>query len=75
MPLYEYACAECGRQFETLVRNAAEAESVECPDCHGRRVEKAFSVPARPAATAPLPTGGGCPADGSPCGRPWCQRQ
>jgi putative FmdB family regulatory protein len=41
MPLFEYACKECERQFEVLVRGS---ESPECPSCHGTALERRQSV-------------------------------
>jgi putative FmdB family regulatory protein len=69
MPLYEYTCRQCEHAFEALVFGNDE---VECPECHGRQLEKKWSVPARPTAgPAPLPTA--CNSDGPPCG-PACRR-
>jgi putative FmdB family regulatory protein len=69
MPLYEYACQECEHTFEALVQSE---ESVECPSCHGQRLEKLMSVPAKPRSEAPgLPIR--CNSDGPPCG-PQCSR-
>ena len=31
MPIFEYACQDCGKQFETLVRSDTVPE---CPACH-----------------------------------------
>lgn len=67
MPLYEYTCQECNHAFETLVFNG---EEVECPQCHGRQLERQWSVPARPRGEA-LPMS--CPPDLPPCG-PGCCR-
>jgi putative FmdB family regulatory protein len=71
MPLYEYACQDCEHAFEALVYDGDE---VECPRCHGRRLNKQWSVPARPrsesAASLPL---GGCDPSLPPCG-PACRR-
>lgn len=33
MPIYEYRCQECGKEFEELVRTA---KKVECPECGGK---------------------------------------
>ena len=44
MPLYEYSCDKCEHTFEELVHNG---EAVECPECHGRHVERLLSLPAR----------------------------
>lgn len=69
MPLYEYACQECEHTFETLVMGN---EAVECPECHGQRLERLLSVPARPrSAPADLPMR--CNSEGPPCG-PRCSR-
>jgi putative FmdB family regulatory protein len=72
MPLYEYTCQECQHEFEALVFSGDE---VECPACHGKQLEKQWSLPARPTAGATaLPMGGGCSnPDAPPCG-PVCGR-
>lgn len=41
MPIYEYVCLDCEKNFETLVLSSDE--EVECPDCHSKRLEKAMS--------------------------------
>ncbi len=41
MPMFEYECRHCGREFETLVTASRQPE---CPDCHGRELEKLVSV-------------------------------
>ncbi|HRF01627.1 MAG TPA: zinc ribbon domain-containing protein [Pirellulaceae bacterium] len=66
MPLYEYRCRDCGREFEALVRGS---ETPVCPHCTSVKLEKLLSVPAAPSfADRSLPMAG---AD-SPCGRPQC---
>jgi putative FmdB family regulatory protein len=44
MPIYEYACTECGHEFESLIMNQEEAEQVQCPKCDSREVRKALSA-------------------------------
>ena len=68
MPLYEYSCPACERTFEALVFNG---EAVECPQCHGTRLEQRFSVPARPRSESSLPMS--CDPGLPPCG-PGCCR-
>jgi putative FmdB family regulatory protein len=66
MPIYEYACAECGREFEALVRSDS---TPECPDCHSTELRKLLSVFATTAtSTAPaMPSPcGSCPNRGGP---------
>ncbi len=78
MPLYEYRCPRCGRQFEELV--AVAAESPACPDCGSegavRLMSAAAAVGSGPAT--PDARGHGCcgtrPSDkgcvpGTCCGR------
>jgi len=76
MPLYEYTCDSCRREFELLVRGE---ERPACPECGGTRLEKLLSVPvahvggsksALPIASE-APRAGGC---GAPiCGQRGCQ--
>ena len=42
MPIYEYHCPRCGRDFEKLV--FSRTAPVECPSCHNPEVEKKFST-------------------------------
>lgn len=68
MPLYEYSCDDCHRDFELLVRGD---ERPACPECGSGALSKQFSVPAaHVAGTSPLPV---CrpPAPGG-CGLPQC---
>ena len=44
MPIFEYACKSCGKNFEALVRPNADAPS--CPACKGAELEKLISTPA-----------------------------
>lgn len=60
MPIYEYACQQCGSEFEALVRSSTVAE---CPSCHSTDLEKLLSVIAKPAASAAA-----TPIAASPCG-------
>ena len=39
MPLYEYRCQECGKEFEKLVRSISSTPEVECPHCAGQGPE------------------------------------
>ena len=76
MPIYEYACQDCGHGFETLVRGSTVPE---CPQCHSQQLDKQLSVVGRvggasgkemaPAAMSP------CGACGHPDGPGACARQ
>ena len=43
MPIYEYACKSCGREFEALVRGS---RTPVCPECKSTELERRFSLPA-----------------------------
>jgi putative FmdB family regulatory protein len=40
MPLFNYKCEKCGKQFEELVRSCSE--KVACPECKSEDVKKAL---------------------------------
>jgi putative FmdB family regulatory protein len=63
MPLFEYACKRCAKEFEALVR---ASETPECPSCHGQDLERRLSVFA--AHTGGEPAKGGAPVPAGPCG-------
>ena len=42
MPVYEYVCKKCGKEFEELVRSSSE--KINCPKCSSAKVSKKMSV-------------------------------
>ena len=42
MPIYEYACKACAREFEMLV---LKSTVVACPECKSADLERRFSLP------------------------------
>jgi putative FmdB family regulatory protein len=44
MPIYEYHCEECERDFEQFLRSMASKEAIVCPTCGSEQVKKAMSV-------------------------------
>lgn len=72
MPVYEYYCLKCGRNFELLIRGEARAS---CPDCETSQVERRMSLPARPSSGGKAadfgslgpPAGGGCGSGSCGC--------
>lgn len=74
MPIYEYHCPSCGKDFELFVRGETR---LACPDCDSAKIERRMSVTARPAggAGSPLnlsnlgpPKGGSGGCGGGGCG-------
>jgi putative FmdB family regulatory protein len=43
MPIFEYKCRQCEREFERLVF-AGEEKDISCPDCRSTDVEKKMSA-------------------------------
>jgi putative FmdB family regulatory protein len=67
MPIYEYACAACGREFETYVATATTA--VSCPACASARIKRRLSVVGVKTGAAMSTPGsaGGCCGGGCGC--------
>lgn len=42
MPIYEYVCDQCGRDFELLIRGS---DTPACPECESEEVSKQLSLP------------------------------
>ncbi len=49
MPIFEYACCECGKDCELLIRSGAQPV---CPYCGSLQLEKQLSLPAAPGKSA-----------------------
>jgi putative FmdB family regulatory protein len=58
MPIYEYVCKKCGKQFEELVRVSGKPIRVACPACGAKKTERVMSACAIGAScgTAPAAT-------------------
>jgi putative FmdB family regulatory protein len=80
MPIFEYQCGSCGKEFETLVRGSSPAPA--CPACHGTDLHKklstfsavsksAFGAVSSSATLDTLPAD--CPNCGDPGGPGSCQ--
>lgn len=67
MPIFEYACDDCGTKFEKLVRRSAETDTVECPSCGHNHLTTQYSTFAARAAKAKNECGSGM------CGTDFCQ--
>ena len=73
MPIFEFACGNCGHQFETLVRSGT---TPQCPQCQSVTLEKQLSVFATSASgahsSAPEPSFTPCAGCGHPDGPGAC---
>ena len=67
MPIYEYACNQCGEEFELLIRGD---EKPSCPGCESESLERLLSAPAaHTGKTGSLPM---ISHEQGGCGRPQC---
>lgn len=71
MPIYEYACNQCGHEFETLVRAGTDPD---CPSCRSADLARKLSVFATKgsAAEAGSVAAGPCGTCGNPNGPGSC---
>ena len=77
MPIFEYACRDCGHEFEKLTR---AAEQPACPQCQSVQPAKKLSVFATasagseraPAFAGPMGSVGPCGTCGHPDGPGAC---
>ena len=63
MPIYEFHCPDCGRDFEELVLSSRE--KINCPGCGQGRCQKlmsasTFHTKGADGSTASHSAGGGC---------------
>ena len=68
MPIYEYRCRACGRDFEKYVHTTSTA--VACPSCqsdHVMRKLSVFGLKTAGAVAASMPSGGSCCGGGCSC--------
>lgn len=66
MPIYEYTCGSCKKEFEELLRSAAAEKTVRCPECGSPKVTRKLSVFAARQGESRSAAAGGF---GGPCGR------
>ena len=68
MPIFEYLCQDCGREFETFVTGDRKPA---CPGCQGANLGKLLSRPGMVGVSersrARAPSFAGCGAGGAGC--------
>jgi len=69
VPIYEYRCAGCGKDFERFVQKSATA--IVCPACQSGDVKRTLSIVAFKTSSgfvsSTTPAGGGCCGGGCAC--------
>ncbi|MBV8205684.1 MAG: zinc ribbon domain-containing protein [Acidobacteria bacterium] len=73
MPIFEYQCNECGKQFEAIVYGDNQPA---CPECQGTKLQRQLSVFAVAGSSkgsgAEFASGGACGSCGDPRGEGAC---
>ena len=68
MPIYEFSCSSCDKDFEELVFKASEIDEVTCPECGtdhvSRKMSACASAPRSAGAAASSGTSAGCGTSG-----------
>ncbi|MBD3321411.1 MAG: zinc ribbon domain-containing protein [Chitinivibrionales bacterium] len=69
MPIFEYNCRNCGKEFEELVSFSGSG-SIACPQCSSKNTQKKMSVFGAPGhCSHEMPCAASCPgADSCPGG-------
>ncbi|UCE20352.1 MAG: zinc ribbon domain-containing protein [Gemmatimonadota bacterium] len=44
MPIFEFECKRCGKQFEELILSQADEKALMCPKCSSKGITKLFSA-------------------------------
>ncbi|MCU0709077.1 MAG: zinc ribbon domain-containing protein [Pirellula sp.] len=70
MPLYEYHCETCDKEFELLIQR--RDDSPLCPECGSKKLTKLLSVIGSPVIGENA--GQRSAATSETCGRPQCAR-
>jgi putative FmdB family regulatory protein len=69
MPIYEYRCAGCGKDFERYV--SGQTAVVACPECESSQVTRRLSLVGVRTGSGPVAStgamGGGCCGGGCGC--------
>jgi putative FmdB family regulatory protein len=68
MPIYEYACKQCGKTVELLQKMGAENAGVPCPACGQDALAKKLSVPSPAQMTKGAAPACAMPGQQGPCG-------
>jgi putative FmdB family regulatory protein len=63
MPIYEYRCKDCGKEYEEIVSVSA-TEAPPCPSCSSKNTEKKISLSGNIGGSASGSSGGSCGRSG-----------
>ncbi len=68
MPIYEFQCSKCGKQFELLMSKMGKNLKAKCPECGGQAKQQlsCFGVGSSSSSSSSCPDGS-CSLPGGIC--------
>jgi putative FmdB family regulatory protein len=60
MPVYEYHCEECGKNFDLFIRSTTQRGEPKCPHCGSKKAKKAISLFGVGGTSSGLDLGASC---------------
>lgn len=58
MPIYEFHCEDCGKNFESLIMIASAVDNLTCKHCNSPNIKKMISATtSQPAKGSAIPAG------------------
>ena len=58
MPIFEFHCDDCGKNFESLIMIASAADNLTCKHCNSSNIKKMLSATSsQPAQGTAIPSG------------------
>ena len=72
MPIFEYACEDCGTKFEKLVRRSTEADALQCPSCGHDHLTAQYSTFAAHSGSGKSSTDAAPVCGSGMCGSDFC---
>lgn len=69
MPIYEFRCKKCKKEFSELFHSSTfDLTQIECPECHAKEAQRMLSVFASDAKSSDSFSGMSAPSCGPGCG-------
>jgi putative FmdB family regulatory protein len=70
MPIYAYACKDCGEKFDLLIGVTSKKTEIKCKKCNSRNIERIFTTfsMGKSSSKSVSSSSGSCPTGTCPLG-------